>query len=199
MMCRSQEVVMREVGSSPKIIIETGRVWATNVLTHWCAAESQMLRMPSSDPDSQYLPPGETVQADSGLAPARAAPTGSPEAVSHRRRWASQPAESTELPSGVKAQANTSPWWPLVPGPAVSKRSFGTTSLPPDVHDVPVQVATRGREWHLDRLTLKHSSRFFSRGQKCAARRDWEPDRTRRGSGLSPAGAGHRHPRKRRP
>src|SRR5262249_2607279 len=136
---------------------------------------------------SQYLPPGETAQADSGLEPARTAWTGRPEAASHKRRWASQPADSTKLPSGGKAHANTSPWWPLTPGPPACKRNFGTTSLPVDVHEVLVRVSMRGTEWHPARATLKHSSRFFSRGRKCV------------GTRLSAAGGVRRCPRRRRP
>src|SRR5579872_1288671 len=86
-----------------------GRVCATKLSVLSRVSGCQMPSSPSIEPDSQYFPSGVNPQADSGLPLAFNAVIVSPVATFQKRNWPSQPAVSTAVPSGVYAQANTSP------------------------------------------------------------------------------------------
>jgi hypothetical protein len=65
---------------------EMGRVWARKFITGALVAESQQDSMPSSEPDSQCFPPGETAQEARALGEALKAATGTPWLLSHQRK-----------------------------------------------------------------------------------------------------------------
>ena len=64
-------------------------------------AGSQAVNIPSIDPESQYIPSGDTAHAERGFAAAGMVASVRPLPASQARRHPSQPAETTIAPSGL--------------------------------------------------------------------------------------------------